>query len=532
MLPLFLGKCKNIIDKWTLLRTIDIQPIMNEYYRLRLNINELEKALTLDKTEKMEVMNFAIITEFLFDEIDRKLNQLIPQSRSKRGLINGLGSVWKSITGNLDNEDGERIEQHLENLDKNQLTLKQTLESQITLTTKAIEKFESSITNLTTNQLVLRSRILQIEQALKNQKVELYHRIQFSNVYMQINTMAQSILQILETLEEAVTFAKINVMHPSIIEPEDLLDSLLQISKYVNLPVPVVKEQILNFEALITIKAYWKKTKLNFILEVPIIDTNQYNLYHLYSCPILHQNNTFQLIIPNKKYLVLSDQYYSSSNELCKLIDNHFYCNNLDLINLETNQPCEVQLLLAKRPYSNCQINLIRLTSQKVQTLECNQLLLINPSDQQINFKCKDLSETRILTSGTYIVTNQNNCVIQISNQKFAHIQTDILNQRNIYIPELDYKVNVSYNYEIKNISLSQTNLDDLHIIKYKMEQNKQNLNLINSTSHWYQPSLWTILLYVTLICFSIYIIRRIRKRLQDSRDNPKEESPRTSAQA
>lgn len=478
----------------------------------------------------MEVGNFAIITEFLFEEINRKLNQLIPNSRTKRGLINGLGSIFKSITGNLDNEDGQRIEQHLQNLDKNQLTLKQIMESQITLTTKAIEKFESSVTNLTTNQIVLRSRILQLEQALKNQKLELYHRIQFNNVYTQINLMAQSILQILETLEEAVTFAKINVMHPSIIEPEDLLDSLLQINKYVNLPLPVVKEQILNFEALIAIKAYWKKTKINFILEVPITDTTQYNLYHLYSCPMLHQNNTFQLIIPNQKYLILSDQYYSSSNELCKLIDNYFYCNNLDLINLETNQPCEVQLLLAKRPYSNCQINLIRLASQKIQTLEFNQLLVINPSDQQITFNCKDLSETRILTFGTYIVTNQKDCIIQISNKKFAHVQTDILNQKDIYIPELDYKVNASYNYEIKNISLSQTNLDDLHIIKYKLEQSKQNLNLIDSTAHWYQPSLWTILLYVTLICFSIYIIRRIRKRLQESRANPNEESHRTSA--
>lgn len=478
----------------------------------------------------MEVGNFAIITEFLFDEINRKLNQLLPNSRTKRGLINGLGSIFKSITGNLDNEDGERIQQHLKKVDKNQLTLKQIMESQITLTTKAIEKFESTITNLTTDQLVLRSRILQLELALKNQKLELYHRIQFNNVYTQINSMAQSILQILETLEEAVAFAKINVMHPSIIEPEDLLDSLLQINKYINLPLPVVKEQILNFEALITIKAYWKKTKINFILEVPITDTIQYNLYHLYSCPILHQNTTFQLIIPNQKYLILSDQYYSSSNELCKFIDNYFYCNNLDLINLETNQPCEVQLLLAKRPYSNCQINLIQLTSQKVQTLEFNQLLVINPSDKQINFNCKDLSETRILTLGTYIVTNQKNCITQISNQKFAHMQTDITNQKDIYIPELDYKVNVSYNYEIKNISLSQINLDDLHTIKYKLEQSKQKLNSINSTAHWYQPSLWTILLYVTLICFSIYIIRRIRKQLQESRTNPNEDSSRTSA--
>lgn len=476
------------------------------------------------------VKNFAFISKFLFEEIDRKLKQLTPPSRLKRGLINGLGSIWKSVTGNLDNEDGERIERHLDQLSKNQLNQKQILESQITLTTQAIEKFQLSITNLTTNQYILQSRILQIEQDLKDHD-ETY--FDFINAYTQINIMAQSILQILETVEEAITFAKINVMHPSIIEPEDLLASLLQITQHANLPFAVVTEQILNFETLITIKAYWKKTKLNFLLEVPIIDTLQYNLYHLYSCPTIYQNNTFQLIIPNQKYLILSDQYYSSTNELCKLIDKNYYCNNLDLIDIGTNQPCEVQLLLAKRPYSNCRVNLIKLTSQKIQTLEFNQLLVINPSDKQISFDCKDLSETRMLTLGTYIVTNPKNCVTKFSNQKFTYMQTDITNQANNYIPELDFNLNISHHYQIKNISLLQTNLDDLNSIKYQMEQNKQDVNLISdTTSHWYKPSLWTIILYITLICFSIYIVQKIKKRLQETGINPEEDSPRTSALA
>lgn len=39
-------------------------------------------------------------------------------NRTKRGLINGLGSVIKDITGNLDFQDGEKINKILNHLEK------------------------------------------------------------------------------------------------------------------------------------------------------------------------------------------------------------------------------------------------------------------------------------------------------------------------------------------------------------------------------------------------------------------------------
>jgi len=38
-----------------------------------------------------------------------KIEILSPSGKQKRGLVNGLGSIVKSITGNMDANDGQEI---------------------------------------------------------------------------------------------------------------------------------------------------------------------------------------------------------------------------------------------------------------------------------------------------------------------------------------------------------------------------------------------------------------------------------------
>lgn len=42
-------------------------------------------------------------------QLESKLDSLLPHVRNRRGLINGLGTILKSISGNLDDDDGQNI---------------------------------------------------------------------------------------------------------------------------------------------------------------------------------------------------------------------------------------------------------------------------------------------------------------------------------------------------------------------------------------------------------------------------------------
>ena len=50
------------------------------------------------------------------DNVDIKLQTLIPYKRLKRGLINGLGTIIKTIRGNIIAQDAELIKSQINNL--------------------------------------------------------------------------------------------------------------------------------------------------------------------------------------------------------------------------------------------------------------------------------------------------------------------------------------------------------------------------------------------------------------------------------
>lgn len=499
---------------------MDIEPLIIEYNNLKHNFNHINNVISLNKTPeemKNEFNNYNILCQFLLKQVEEKINQLSPETkvRRRRGLINGLGSVIKFITGNLDNDDLQQIEARLKSLENNNNDQTEILKTQSNLAEEAINQINNTIRNLTLNQQVLKIKIVQLERAIQVEKTKRYHSLYATSVYTQITIMAQNILQILETIEDSITFAKLQVLHPSIIQPEDLLQNLKKIEKSTSLPFPVQISEIIHFENIIKIKAYQIDHKFTFLLEVPIIDKIDYKLYHTYSCPVLKTNNIFQTIIPNNKFLVLTNQYYSSFENICKLIDKVYYCYNLDLTNLNDKPLCEIQLLLAQKPNDKCNSYSLKMQKEKIQFIENNFILLVSPFETSITYQCKKNSQNELLPSGTYLLRNFENCKLEINNKI---IQFPILEIKNeLYIPHLNFNFTVKTNYSIEEIDLSPINLDGLKEIKYKLEK-QQNVLKYNKMEHIYIPSIWTIIIYAILICFSIYIIYKIKLRLQERR--------------
>ncbi|XP_048519312.1 uncharacterized protein LOC125503288, partial [Dendroctonus ponderosae] len=297
--------------------------------------NKLIKQIANTTDYNQEYRNSFLPLLNLEKRIETSLNQINPidyTQRQKRGIIDPLGSIIKCITGNLDQTDADKFDKQIKQLQENQNKLKESSINQITLLQNTIQKFNGLISNISANQLVLKSRILQIQQTVIDVALHANSDSQYFRTHVIINQISmiyQTIFDILEATEVAISFAKLNVLHNSIINPSELIKEIEQLKTQLqieSLPIETKIENILTFERIMNIKSYSKGLVVTFILEIPLVEPKIYHYYQLYPVPIpRNQSNVFYINFPHKPYLAISDTKYSYMDQVCQEISQNQY---------------------------------------------------------------------------------------------------------------------------------------------------------------------------------------------------------------
>lgn len=465
----------------------------------------------------------------LENKIFTQITQLNPSHvRSKRALINGLGSVLRFITGNLDQSDAERYDTAIETLSKNQFTIKTLMNDQITLLEKSIKTFNQSIQTLAHNQIVLNSRIIQIQDAIKStelKNIETYTYFLIHTVLTQITTAYQEIYDIFERIEVAITFSKLNIFHNAIIPSHELLKEISFINNHISnnkLPFEPNINNVLLFEKIIEIKSYNKHNQIIFIMEIPLVERENYEYFHMYPLPVKH-NHTFQTIFPKSKYLILNEQNYMGSNERCQEITSStFLCRNGNPSKIDDNAPCEVQMLKFSKNLTKCQIIPIEITDVKIQKLEENQWVIVSPHQVLASKRCSSNKEDMPLL-GTFVIETFENCEVQIGEQKLKNFVNTLKTFQKIALPQIN---NLTYNYKISDkilpIKLDTINLEDVKYISESLNLQKKELDKIQPVVHYNKISVWTIIIYMLiflLCCYFvyIYIFKKMKQKLRNT---------------
>ncbi|CAH0718929.1 unnamed protein product, partial [Brenthis ino] len=169
----------------------------------------------------------------------RRSQQLIPQMsmqenvlkeitgfhnyRVKRSYMDGVGNIFKVLFGTLDAEDAKKYNEAIENLDNNEHEVLQLLKSQSNVVKSTISNFNSTITDLYTNEKIFNENL----NLLSNYTKDIGDKI-FSIKMKQDVDEHMSLLTLLTTEIEneismiinAILFTKNNAVHPVIITPE------------------------------------------------------------------------------------------------------------------------------------------------------------------------------------------------------------------------------------------------------------------------------------------------------------------------
>lgn len=454
-----------------------------------------------------ETNNIANIIQLTRDSIEDKFNNLNIHStvyRTKRGLINGFGSIIKSITGNLDSEDGDKINTILEHLQNNQGNLQNQIKLQYSVSQQIIENFNKTIQDIQNNEIILTTKIFEIKSILDfqaNAENIIYLKELFNELLITFNV----ILDRMETVENSLTFCKLRTLHPSIIKSHELFVELQKISSHykAELPFELNYENILNFESVIGVTCKVEKNKIEYFLSIPIDYNIQFDLFYMLPIPTKIESE-FVTLIPNTRYLLKSENLIKPLNDICTH-SNIFHCPNH--LQDNNNHLCEKQILL-KGNSSKCHYIKINIENNNIEVIpEINQFLAVFPVEEKLIIKCARETETRIL-QGIYLIENSP-CKIIFQNQELT-FQDKTFGQ-----PFIINKLNLEFNN--LNISPMKINLKTLKLKEISMPVME---SIPNKKFNFHSPSLWTVTIYIGIL---ITILWTVYKKITLRRKKNKE---------
>lgn len=349
--------------------------------------------------------------------IDKKIAFITPKVRVKRGLINGLGSIVKAITGNLDNDDALKYENEINNLKNQMLKTKNLQKKSLILAESMVNEFNNQIKKINDNQ----NNLVKIFQNTNNITNIILSHINFLDMYVQIDFSLQLILDKLMVLEDAMSFSQLGIVHPSIISPHNLIVEISKLQKLFTF-TPVTEISVNNIhiiERAINVKAYSTQHSLTFILEIPSISNNVYDFIHLFSIP--NKNNL--AIIPESKYLILGSEEYTYLREECRLLNEDMHlCKSLDMKSTMSTEDCILSLIQHKE--ANCTYAKVSLKSAKIQKIKENSWIVVNNEELVMRSQCGSRTEYRKIL-GVNIIKITEDCQVRLQNITLqSHINT------------------------------------------------------------------------------------------------------------
>lgn len=474
-------------------------------------------------------------------QISKSINEKISEiyadtKRYKRGLINGVGSIWKAITGNLDASDGEYYVNCINKINQDERHLETLMKNQISVTTSIIKSFNSTIQQLKIDEETFNKDIIQIEKAMQDVSNEMWKL----EIKLKLIELCESLLEsytfIKDTLNDvldSITFARLKILHNSIITPQDLVSSLQRISQSLNknnLPLSASSSQVARYLDIIELQAFQIESKIVFVLKIPLVEPETYTLYRLYPIPILdNRTGLHHVLATNQKYIAKEDDSLSfvSIQDIknCKtLMPNIKLCMNILSYPIDSDAICEAQILKNVNILPRtCQTKLIFAKDYNVQNLGRNEWLISISDPLPITIKCPNKEIKSVILNVNSILKLQPSCSAFIGSTR---VRAE---------PIVYYGANITYTYQpisipyecckhlpdkhslpkLKPLRLSNINADDLNIAKHKLDQYSEELDKLMNEPFVAKHISWFIYATITAIVIGItmYIVYKCKRR-------------------
>lgn len=470
-------------------------------------------------------------------EQDLSFKELVGHQRSKRGLFDAVGKVFKVLIGTLDADDAENYNNAINELSNGERDLTSLLKTQSSVVQSTITNFNNTVTSIHNAEKVFNKNIILLQNLTQSTNITLRTQSLKQNIEDHITLLlliSTELNREYSNLINSVLFMKQNILHPSILTPSRIINELSKTKRYLpmntNYPFSLNKAYVHEILKLVTLSAYYMDSKLIFLVYIPIIDNESYTLYHLLPLPILSKNNTHIFIKPSSDYMTitLNKMSYSPLATLtdCKQsIEFTYICQRKEPIyNTLWHGNCETELLLNHVTIpKSCDIRITSIINEIwYQLIEQNKWLYVVPQITHITIDCHKKGLYDIQIKGTGFLTLTPSC--KAYTKSVTLIPTVQLSSSiSTFIPELNIITDSQQDEHpipsLQFIPLNNpiSNLDDLKTASFKLNQISLMADQINHKTQikekiqFYDIFIKCISI-VSVIIITYYIVKLVYK--------------------
>lgn len=410
----------------------------------------------------------------------KTFNSLLPR-RFKRGLINGLGSLIKDLTGNLDNQDLIDVQGAIYEINKNQDSLNSQINEQVHINRQIIDRLDEIQQFASSNLQRLQKEINKTTQVTN----ALTLAILYDHHFYKINHVIDNLhLHFKETLD-ILSSSRTQTISRHLLTDDE--------TEYIH---NILKLDGINFQNanymynLLELKGFYNGTQLIFIINIPKFIKE---IFYQYQVKIIPSSN--KIIYPIQPIsIILNPNQYQYITNTCHEIYDTIYCK---LSKLESTQGSCIPAIISQLTAS-CKLQEIS-SYEEIDYIAYGKLY-VQPKNRSIIYKSNCKQTTQKIIEQTLIEFR--NCKITIEGEEYSTEEREERSNFEINLPYSDIKIE-QIKPEMSMEILHNKSIQNIHAIE--LLHNKSKLH--NSTGHI--SLILILIIIITIISFKAYKHRR-----------------------
>lgn len=468
---------------------------------------------------------------------EETLSHLINHKRTRRGIFNGGGYVLNWLFGTPDADDAKYYTDAIHQVELDDKNIQLLLKEQVQVIKSTISNFNDSINSLKMYEKVFNDNIGKLNSFMENtinREYSLENCIQAVEHLSSLTYLVNELSEQYDVLINAILFAKVNVIHPSIITPKNLVHELNKNIKLLtngrNFPLPLDYDHAYNLLDLSKFKAFFQNHVIVFVIQLPLTTTQVFNLYKLFPLPIPQDLTTYAFIEPTFPFIAMSNNklQYIQLNDFSqckKLSDEDMICENHLMYSTLENPICETTLLTStmKNIPSSCKTRLLRGDIEIWHPLKFNKWIFVLSKTGRLTIDCKDTNDVvdKIIEKTGILTLNEGCRAFSRLTQLIAY--SKISTEYHNIIPEIDIIEDEccskeGFNRNRRNMSIylspiriTNVRLDDLKQASHRLDTLDDHIDDLLSKPHIVRYEHWyTIAIKVVAFIVGAFILHRV----------------------